>query len=73
MNSSDTKSPLEQIEATTGSEGELRELVEIELDNFVLWTDDTPSSNEPTELGYFFRGFPNGEIIMKRLVDDVTA
>lgn len=49
---------------------ELREKLQAELDGFVLYVDDTPYGNEPTELSVFLRqcGY---EDAMQRLGDEI--
>jgi len=58
---------------TPSNEQEQRAEVEVLLEGFVLWTDGTPHSDEPTELAYFLKGFDNGNDILKRLTDELAA
>lgn len=57
---------------TAIEEEELRSEVDAELGGFVLWTDNTPHSNEPTELEYFIKGLPDGDKIWERLTGEVA-
>lgn len=52
---------------------DIRQQVTDELENFVLWTDGTPFSNEPTELGYYLKQLDGSDDIMERLTDTVVA
>ncbi|WP_336874389.1 hypothetical protein [Rhodococcus qingshengii] len=47
-----------------------REELLAEVGGFVLWRDDTPHSNEPTELEYFIKSFQDGENIWARFEED---
>lgn len=51
-------------------DNELRERLQAELDEFVLFTDNSPDSNEPTELSVYLHqcGFDN---VMNRLCDEL--
>lgn len=42
------------------------------VESFVLWTDSTPHSNEPTELGVYFKQLDEGEVV-DRLADELAT